>query len=359
MTRLLIVTGSSGGHVFPALALAEALDRVAEAWLVLPEKNINNYNLSATVKVKYIPASNLSFKLNLKNLTEFYKFLVGAWESLLIVLKFKPQVIVGFGSLNTVALVIWGWLFRIKTIIHEQNVIPGKANLWLAKLVDRIAVSFPQTGKYLNVNAEKIVFTGNPLRQNMVKLERKQALDFFGFKEGKFNILVTGGSQGAAKLNSVCLEALTASKRLADIQVVHLTGAKDLGDFKNAYAVLGSACKVFEFLPQMQYAYSFADLVICRAGATTIAELMKFKVPAILVPYPFAYAHQQANALILESILAAEVLFDAQLTAQELGKKLETYFLDPDKLLRMRQAYQKIAPIDAMAALAKEVMNLK
>ena len=356
--RILIVTGSSGGHIFPALALAEALNNPShKLLLVLPQKSKEDKISSSSVEIKYIHAANLNFNLNSKNISNVFFFLQGAWQGLRIIIKFKPDVVVGFGSLNTVALVFWAWFFRIKTVIHEQNVIPGRANRLLSRLADKVAVSFSQTNKYLNISPKKIVLTGNPLRSNLVRKSSQEALDFFKFKEGKFNLLITGGSQGAQKLNSVCFEALAALPKKDELQVIHICGAKDFAVLKEKYAGLGLSCRVFDFISEMQYAYSIAGLIICRAGASTIADLQRFKVPAILIPYPFAYAHQLANARILGDLKAALIISDEQLTAESLNDKLQEFLEDPHKLEVMRQAYAQSKVEDAAQLLAKEVVS--
>ena len=260
--RILVATGSSGGHIFPAIALSDSLRNSGQnVLLVLPQKSQNNITV-ASGQIKYIRAANVNFDLSSKNICNIYSFLWGAWESFRIILKFKPDVVVGFGSLNTAALIFWAWLFRIKTIIHEQNVICGRANKLLAKLVDRVAISFDQTRNYLNITAEKIVLTGNPLRRDLVRLDRKEALDFFQFKEGKFTVLITGGSQGSHRLNAVCLEALSAYQEKDSLQIIHISGKQDFSWFKAEYASSGLNYNLFDFFPQMQYAYSAADLVI-------------------------------------------------------------------------------------------------
>lgn len=358
--RILIVTGSSGGHIYPALALIDSLQGLANnLLLVLPKKNQHNFIPSGALRVEYIPAVSLSFNLSGKNIKGAYLFLSGAWQSLRIVIKFKPEVVVGFGSLNTVALVFWAWLFRIKTMIHEQNVVPGKANCLLAKLVDRVAVSFNQTKNYLDISGKKIITTGNPLRKDLIQIDRKKALDFFGFTDGKFNILITGGSQGSHRLNTVCSEAVSISQKKDNFQVIHITGPGDFPVLQKKYRALNLTSKVFEFLPTMQYAYSVADLVICRAGATTVAELQRFAIPAILIPYPFAYAHQKANACLLEELKAALVIKDEELAAENLTDRLDDLLMNPDKLTAMRKAYGQQIPADAASLLAQEVLNLK
>ena len=357
--RILLVTGSSGGHIFPAKALIDSLKASGnEVLLVLPQKNQENKISFEFVPIKYIHCANLSFNLNSKNISGVYFFLWGAWEGMRIIIKFKPDVVVGFGSLNTVALMFWAWLFRVKTIIHEQNVIPGRANRCLAKLVDKVAVSFSQTNSYLNISREKISLTGNPIRRDLVRLNRQEALDFFKFKEGKFNILITGGSQGAHKLNTTCLAALSACQVKDNLQVIHISGVSDFATLQAGYISLALDYRLYDFLSAMQYAYSVADLVICRAGATTIAELQRFGIPAILVPYPFAYAHQLANAQILESLKAALIIRDEEFTPEELNDKLREFLEDSQKIKTMAQGYPKIQVFDAGEMLAREVLSL-
>ncbi|HNW39248.1 MAG TPA: undecaprenyldiphospho-muramoylpentapeptide beta-N-acetylglucosaminyltransferase [Candidatus Omnitrophota bacterium] len=355
--RILIATGSSGGHIFPALALMEALkNSKQEVLLVLPQKARENKIPVSGAELKYIHAANLSFNLSRQNISGLWFFLLGAGESLRIILKFRPEVAVGFGSLNTVALMFWAWLFRIKTVIHEQNVICGRANKLLAKLVDKVAVSFEQTRRTLNIDPAKIVLTGNPLRRDLTGMDKKTALDFFKFKEGKFTILVTGGSQGSHRLNAVCLEVLSAYCPADNLQVIHISGKQDYAWLSKRYAGLALTSRIFEFFPQMQYAYSSADLVICRAGATTIAELEKFKIPAILVPYPFAYAHQLANARVLEKAGGALIISDQELAQDRLKFELGQLLADPGKLNSMRQGYGKFPEENAACSLAKEIL---
>jgi len=356
--RVLLVAGSSGGHIFPALALRDHLKASGtDVLLVLPKTGSDNKILAEPLHVQYIHAANLGFNLGSKNISGAYLFLLGAWEGLRAMIKFRPDVVVGFGSLNTIALLFWAWLFRIKTVIHEQNLVPGRANRLLAKLVDKVAVSFSQTRSYLNICREKIVLTGNPIRKDLVRLDRKEALDFFNFKEGKFNILITGGSQGSHKLNTVCFAALSGCDEKNDLQLIHISGAQDFMLLRHSYAQSGIMHKVFAFFPDMQYAYSIADLVICRAGATTIAELQRFNLPALLIPYPFAYAHQLSNARVLSDSGSALIIRDEELCVEKLRDIIREFLDDAQKLKAMRQAYAQTQVIDAVGLLANEVLK--
>ncbi len=357
--KVLVVTGSSGGHIFPALALIEQLSiEGCEVFLVLPEKKRQSINLIPGLQFAYIPAVNLNLSLKRENLLGCYDFIVGAWKSLKLILKFKPDVVIGFGSLSTVALLFWAWLFRIKTMLHEQNVIPGKANRFLAKFVDKVAISFPQTQDYLRITPEKLVLTGNPLRLALVRIDRVEALEFFKFQTGKFNILITGGSQGSVKLNSICFGALAALSQKNDLQIIHVTGGKDFAQLGSQYAVLGISARTFDFLAQMQYAYSVADLVIARSGATTVAELQSFKIPAILIPYPFAYGHQVANARILEAAHQAIIFLDSELTETKLREKIEEFMSKKGKEGIVSQAVTPVKVLTAAQLLARELRDL-
>ncbi len=356
--RVLLVTGSSGGHIFPALALAQLLNQQqTELLLVLP-KSTREKNIPVTgIQIKYIPGVKLSFKIDRNNIIGLGRFLLGFWQSLLILLKFKPEVVVGFGSLNSIALIFWAWLFRIKTVIHEQNVICGRANNLLSSWVDKVAVSFAQTGDYLPIAKTKIVVTGNPLRREMVRVEKQAALDFFNFKQGKFNLMITGGSQGAHRLNLACWEALSVYPKPENLQVIHLCGGQDFLLLKNKYATLTLSSKLFDFFEAMQYAYSIADLVISRAGATTIAELQRFSIPAVLIPYPFAYAHQSDNAQILKQCGAARVIRDEEVTAKSISAVITEFIENPSRLDSLRRAYPPQAKQNATQLLAQVVLT--
>jgi len=358
--RVLVASGSSGGHVFPALALISFLRKEGgDLLLVLPLKSKDSFIPPDCSDVKYISSGFLSFSLSSKSISGVFNFLKGAYQSLRIIIKFKPDVVVGFGSLHTVALLFWGWLFRIKTIIHEQNVIPGKANHILARLVDKVAVSFSQTKDYLHLSTDKVVLTGNPMRSELTKVNRQEVLSFFKFQEGKFNILIVGGSQGSHKINAVSFAAIASLPGKQDLQIIHICGRQDFTTLDASYMAGGVTYKLYEFLPNMQYAYSIADLVICRSGATTIAELQRFNLPALLVPYAFAYAHQLANAQILHNIGAAEVVLDADLNVDKLKERLQEYLCNNEKLKEMQKAYQKLPYFNATVMLAREVLSLK
>jgi UDP-N-acetylglucosamine--N-acetylmuramyl-(pentapeptide) pyrophosphoryl-undecaprenol N-acetylglucosamine transferase len=358
--KVLVVAGSSGGHIFPALALLEYLKKnysQTDNLLVLPRRNVRKDTQAWGCKVAYIDSVALKARIDWQNILAAGKFLKGAWQSFLILLRFEPDVVVGFGSIASIPLVIFCWFARLKVILHEQNVIPGQANRLLSLFCDRIAVSFPQSREYFKSRSNKVVFTGNPLRVDLVRRDLAECREFFSLAENKFTILVTGGSQGSQRLNRGFLKALAGLPQKSNLQVIHLAGAQDENWVKQEYADIGIAARVFPFLNEMEYAYCLADLSVCRAGATGIQELIHFQLPAVLVPYPFAYQHQMANALVLQDQGAAMVIEDKELDSGKLREILDKLLNDPRNLDKMRQAYDGLKTGNAGQRLAELVMD--
>ncbi|MFA5287016.1 MAG: UDP-N-acetylglucosamine--N-acetylmuramyl-(pentapeptide) pyrophosphoryl-undecaprenol N-acetylglucosamine transferase [Candidatus Omnitrophota bacterium] len=359
--RIIAVTGASGGHIYPALAFLDNLSgekSVSGALLILPSRSIKVDIDSCKYPIKYISSGRVSLILNRGNIFAFLSFLKGGWESLLILLKFKPDIVVGFGSIDSVFLVMLAWLFRIKTIIHEQNVLPGKANKFLAKFVDKITVSFPDSKRYFDLPDNKIALVGNPIRSSLKKVGKEEALNFFSLDKEKFTILVMGGSQGSMHINSAFLDAARLLEERANLQIIHLLGKEGRGKMKEAYEKINIQAKVFDFFSAMEFAYSAADLAVSRAGATTISELIYFKLPAIIFPYPFAYEHQLENAKILSGRGCAVIMKEGNLDDGLLLKSLELLIKDKNMLNNMVLSFDSFPVIFAANRLKEETLSL-
>lgn len=359
--KILVVTGASGGHIFPALSFLDALkeqNKGIDALFVLPLRNaiaeipLNKY------KVKYLSISAVRLCFDFDNLLSILRFFKAALESFFLLLEFRPDVVVGFGSINSIPLVLWAWMHRTKTLIHEQNVIPGRANKLLAKFVDKAAISFIETKHYLKISQDKITLTGNPLRRELKPIERHEALRFFGFTEDKFTFLVMGGSQGSQRINAAFLRGVSAMPDTSRLQIIHIAGDKDFSALSDSYKKLDVNFRVCNFLKEMEYAYSLSNLAIVRAGATTIAELMFFRLPAIIIPYPFAYEHQSANAGVLEKMGAAIIVRDDDLDADKLSQVLVDLVNNPDKINTMRNLYSNVDIPLASKLLAEQAFSL-
>jgi len=359
--KVLAITGSSGGHIFPALGFLDTLKNKHKniaVFLVLPKKSITNPVENLEYKFNYISVSPIKLSFDFKNFTAILRFFKGSLESIVILLRFRPDVVVGFGSLVCIPMILFAWLLGMKTLIHEQNVIPGRANRFLAKFTDRIAISFAQTRDYLKDYKRKVVLTGNPIRKELKRIDKNKALDFFGFNSDKFTILVMGGSQGSHRINFGFLRAVSAIPDKSRFQVIHLAGIGDYALLKNSYKGLNINSRLFNFLESMQYAYSACDLVVSRAGATTIAEIIFFGLAAIIIPYPFAYRHQIANAKVLQTIGSGIIIQDNELDSDILSKNIENLINNPERIKAMRSYYDNVSRLNANDLLADAVLSL-
>lgn len=361
--NILIAGGGTGGHIFPAFSLARALKKIdpglkivfvssdRKLELELFQKNKCDYR---TLKL-ITPPSGLSFRI-LLFLSQFIK---AFFASNRLVKELKPKAVVGFGSYISLAVILAAKFNRIPVIIHEQNVWPGRANRFLALFANKIAVSFKESYNYIG-QKEKLVLTGNPVRFSFSNQNKKEALEHFKLSPNKFTILLMGGSQGAHFLNQLLAE-LTGILNKEDkdnLQFIHLSGADDFGLVKESYQSAQMNAAVFSFLDEMDLAYLASDLIVGRAGATAIAEICNLGRPSILVPYPYAGAHQKCNALVLQNKGAALVLEQKNLTAEILRNNIISLTADKKRLELMAANSRILSFPQAGENLAGEVINL-
>jgi UDP-N-acetylglucosamine--N-acetylmuramyl-(pentapeptide) pyrophosphoryl-undecaprenol N-acetylglucosamine transferase len=340
--RVLAVAGASGGHIFPAVGFLDDFKAAypdTQTLLVLPVRGIDKGFNTGDHSVRAISVSNLSLKLSVRSLGAAFNFIKGFFESVVILARFKPDIVAGFGSIASIPVLVCAWLFRMAVIIHEQNILPGRANRFLAYISDRIAVSFSETAVYFSAHRSNVVWTGNPVRKSLVVIDKGKALGYFGLSAGKLTILVMGGSQASQQINFSFARTFKALPNRDDLQVIHLCGAADKEALEKEYVSCADSVRLVPFLKDMQYAYSAGDLAISRAGATTIAELTAYRMPAILIPYPYAYAHQGRNAKVLAREGCAVVITDSDLAAGDLQNALDEIMQTGSVLEVMKRSY--------------------
>jgi UDP-N-acetylglucosamine--N-acetylmuramyl-(pentapeptide) pyrophosphoryl-undecaprenol N-acetylglucosamine transferase len=267
--------------------------------------------------------------------------------------RVQPQLILGLGSYASAAVMLAAWALGIPRVIHEQNVIPGLTNRLLGHIVNRVAVSFAESAAYFPRG--KAVVTGNPVRPAICQIRGHRHEP-----NGRFHLLVFGGSQGAHHLNVAILDALP---ELVDVQkslwVVHQTGSNDLASVQKVYAEGGYPGVVQAYLQDMAAAYHAADLAICRAGATTIAELTVTGTPAVLVPFPHAANnHQEHNARIMAAAGAAEVIQDQLLGGSLLAERIRHYLWHPETVAEMAARSLAQGKPDAATRVAQLCLEL-
>lgn len=311
--KVVMAAGSSGGHLFPAVATARRLKERSG------EHTVSFVGSHRKLDAQIIKSEKHEFSF----VTLERKILKDLIRSFSTLRRDRPDIVIGFGGYVSFPVVLAARALGIPTMIHEQNLYPGRANRVLAHVADRIAVSFKETGSLL-MRRSGIRETGNPLRATLVPLEKAQARAELGLDVKRITILVMGGSQGAHSINTVFLEMVKGldEGRRDILQVIHMSGPRDLDLVRSEYAAAGLRSKVFSFCDNMSQVYSASDVVVSRAGASSIAEITFFGLPAVLIPYPVARVHQIDNARFMERNGAAIVLQQKDLSAKGLEKAI-------------------------------------
>ena len=346
--RLLITGGGTGGHLFPAVAAAQALrERMVDSQVLFigTRRKIDTTSLG---QYGFESRSISSYGLKGKNVLELTKALailpVSVMQAISHIRKFKPDVALGVGGYVTGPVMMAAKLLGIPTVIHEQNSIPGMANRKLGKLVNHVCVSLPGSEKYFP--AEKTVFTGNPVRTNIKELAAAEP----EAEKEKQTLLVLGGSQGAQAVNTMIADIFCdKSSGLADsINLIHQTGSADYEKVKEQYEKCGVSAEVEPFFQDMGSVYRQTDFLVSRAGATTLTELAVLGKPAILIPYPHAADnHQQKNAEYYVQGGGALVFEQSSLDAEKLSEAVRQLVDNRDKQLEMGAAMKALGKPEA------------
>lgn len=356
--RAVIACGGTGGHLFPGLAVAEALHaRGHEVLLFVSEKEIDATALKTRPEFRSEKLPSIGMPSMIVS-PAFVRFVRRSWESFSqcrkIYRKFRPSIVLGMGGFTSTAPVLAAKMKGIPAFIHESNAIPGRANRLAAKFVTNVLLGFQETEARLP--GANCIITGTPVRKNLGQpIDRAAARRGFHLDPDKKTLLVTGGSQGATGINQLVFKALPLLKG-SGIQIIHLTGDRDDRLAAANYQRDEIPHYVSPFHHSMEEAYSAADLVLARAGASSLSELSQFALPSILIPYPFAMDdHQTANARIYVEAGAAEMLAEKETGAEILAALISNLLEDDQRRERMSAAARSIAPASAAENVANEM----
>lgn len=361
--RVVIAGGGTGGHLFPGIAVAEAfMDRNSKNRILFVSTG-NPLELSVLSKTDFelapIPAEGIKGRGFRNQFRSMLKIPRGIFESIGILSRFKPDLVMGVGSYASGPVAAAAWLLRIKIVLHEQNILPGITNRMLGRIADRIYVSFENTKAAFN--PEKVVYTGNPVRKEILE----SAGDPESLNRGNdrrrqpFTLLILGGSQGAHRVNTAMAEAAEYIKDKDRFFFVHQTGVTDETMVKQAYQNQGISCEVKSFFSDMAALYRKADLVIGRAGATTVAELTATGKAVIFIPYPFAADdHQVLNAQTLTEAGAAEMILQNDLTGKVLSERIIYYATHPETLERVASRAKALGKPGAANTIVEDCYRL-
>ena len=342
---IMILAGGTGGHVYPALAVARALQKQSRevVWLGTHRGIESRVVPEAGIPIEWVAVSGLRGKGVATLLLAPFKLFYALSQSLYVMWKHRPAAVLGMGGFVSGPGGLAAWLTRRPLVIHEQNAVSGLTNRLLARLARVVLQAFP--GSFNSkINAETV---GNPVREDIASID-DPALRFAG-REGPIRLLVLGGSLGALALNRVVPAALALIPAESRPVVRHQTGQRTLTEARAAYEQHGIEADLSPYIEDMAEAYSWADLVICRAGALTVAELSAAGLPAIFVPFPSAVDdHQTANAQPMAQAGAATVVQQSELSDESLAGLLKGWLGSREALLERAVKSRKLARPDAL-----------
>lgn len=359
---ILVMAGGTGGHVFPALAVADTLRQRdwRVVWLgthagmearLVPEKGY---------EMAWVKFAGMRGKGALRWAALPFLLLLAMWQSAVAIFRLRPDVVLGMGGFTAFPGGLMASLLARPLVIHEQNSVAGLTNRVLACLADRVLVAFPSafnnaSDKPIGCRKPVMIWCGNPVRADIAALPAPEQR--LAGRQGKLRLLVVGGSLGAAALNDMVPQALAMMPEAERPEVAHQSGARHLEKLQANYAAAGVAADTRAFIDDMAKMYDWCDLIVCRAGALTLAEITAAGVASVLVPYPHAVDdHQTGNARYLSENGAAVLLPQQELTPAGLANLLTG--LTRDKLLAMAIAARKLAKPEATAAVAQVCLEL-
>jgi UDP-N-acetylglucosamine--N-acetylmuramyl-(pentapeptide) pyrophosphoryl-undecaprenol N-acetylglucosamine transferase len=356
--KILLTGGGSGGHLMPLLSVAEEIkkkDASAEILFVGPKSDFNDHFEKAGIEVREIKAGKLRRYFSWQNFLDVFRIAIGTDEAIFHIWKFKPDVIFSKGSFASVPAVVAGHFLKVPIMTHESDAVPGLANKIIGFLSDKTFISFPGSEKHFQIS--KTVFSGNPVREDIMHGDKPRAMKRFGLENGLPVILIFGGSQGAQKINETLFGAL--EEMLKNFQVMHICGANNFeniqGDFSELKIENKERYRVFPFLrEEMGDAYATADFVVSRAGANSLAEILALEKPGLVIPLSTAAAnHQYFNAkyfaeqgmllLAEEKDLSGEKFLERIVELQEKGEELKEKLAEYNKALGNRKPAEIIA----------------
>jgi UDP-N-acetylglucosamine--N-acetylmuramyl-(pentapeptide) pyrophosphoryl-undecaprenol N-acetylglucosamine transferase len=327
--RIVVAGGGTGGHLFPGIAIAKefmARNSATRVIFVSTGNRLEKTVLSkAGFELRSIEVAGIKGRGIWNQFKSVLKIPGAILTAMGLVKKFSPDLIVGLGSYSAGPVVIGAWLMRVPIAIHEQNILPGITNRILARFADRIYISFENTQSPLN--PQKVYWTGNPVRRELLETVAHDT------DQKKFTVLIIGGSQGAHGINTAIIAALEHLQDSEKLHFVHQTGETDEGSISEAYRKRKVSATAQSFFDDMAERYRQADLIICRAGATTVAEITALGKAAIFIPFPHATDnHQMLNAADLAQDGAAEIIVEKELSGHLLCERIEHYMDHPEAL---------------------------
>lgn len=357
--KVMIAGGGTGGHVYPGIAVAEELMRLrprSEVVFVGGRRGLEAQAVPESgFRIRFVLTRGLPRRAWWRWPGAVLANVVGVFQALWVVASERPDAVLGTGGYVSGPVALAAWLLGRPLLLQEQNSIPGLANRWLARVADEVHLSFTEARVYFS-RKDNLKVTGNPVRAHILGGDRMQGLKAFNLAEGKPTVFIFGGSRGAHRINEAALDAMRRLKGRVDLQFILQTGREDLAWATSIVDAEALPARLVAFLRDIHLAYAVADLVVCRSGAMTLAEIAACGTPAILVPYPHAaHNHQEVNAQNLVERGAATLLLDRELTGERLAKEIAHLVADRQTLRRMSANARTFARLDAAERIVRSL----
>lgn len=350
--RAIITAGGTGGHIYPAIAIIEKLKENKDSFLYIGTTDRMESNIIPSMGYEYVGLEINGFrrniKANFKNITLVYNSYKKALKT---IKEYKPDVVIGFGGYVTFPVIMAARKLKIPTMIHEQNYIPGKTNKFLGKFCDKVFVSFKDSEKYFNKN--KVIYSFNPAGERAVKIKRNDKTKL-GFKRNKKLIIIVMGSLGSSAMNDKLYEFLKTFKS-NDKEILFIAG-KDFYKKIDKRKKMSDQVKIIEYYNNLPGLMKDADLIISRAGASTISEIEALKIPSILIPSPYvANNHQYFNAMDLKKRNIAYVLEEKDVTAKSINDMINDILDNKENLKTLKENLNKNKTINGVDIIYNEM----
>jgi UDP-N-acetylglucosamine--N-acetylmuramyl-(pentapeptide) pyrophosphoryl-undecaprenol N-acetylglucosamine transferase len=357
--KVMIAGGGTGGHVFPGIAVAEELQRSrpgSEVVFVGGRRGLEAVAVpEAGFRIRFLVARGFPRRAWWRWPWNALASGFGLLQALWVVARERPDVVLGTGGYVSAPVAMAAWMLGRPLILQEQNSIPGLANRWLARLADEVHLSFVEARSYF-ARKDHLKVSGNPVRSYILSGDRSTASAEFGLTPGKPTVFVFGGSRGAHRINQAAVEAMQRLKGRVEVQWILQTGREDYESVRQTVEREQLPARVLPFLRRIHMAYAAADLVVCRSGAMTLAEIAVCGTPAILIPYPHAaHNHQVVNAANLVERNAATMILDRDLTGERLAQRVAHLLSNRQELSQMSANARRFARPDAAEKIARSL----
>ena len=365
--NIMISGGGTGGHIYPALTIYKTLETMVDAnfLYVGTERGLESRIVPKEgIPFTTLPVQGLQRTLSLDTLVTVGKTISSLWKATRLISKFQPDIVIGTGGYVCGPLLLAAALRGIPTLIQDQNVVPGITNKILSRFVDVVAVGYEEATPHFP-NAKQVVYTGNPVRPNVVTANREEARAYFGLQETQTAILVAGGSRGARSINKAMLAVHEHYKDREDIKIIHATGTDEYSRVCESLGiqegeVYSPTSHIVPYLDNMDMAMAASDMAIFRSGAIGLAELAVRGIPSILIPYPYAAAdHQTFNAKAFVEAGASTMIVDKELDGTRLLQSVDAMLEDQECRQRMAQATLQLGKPKAAIEIATLALSIK